>query len=36
MDAYQVISQYYDLEHDDFQEDVDFLCSSFRKARFWR
>lgn len=25
MDAYQVISQYYDLEHDDFQEDIDFL-----------
>jgi len=25
MDAYQVISQYYDLEHDDFQDDIDFL-----------
>ncbi len=25
MDAYQVISQYYDLEHDDFQDDVAFL-----------
>lgn len=25
MDAYQVISQYYDLEHDDFHEDIDFL-----------
>jgi len=25
MDAYQVIAQYYDLEHDDFQDDIDFL-----------
>lgn len=25
MDAYQVISQYYDLEHDDFRDDIDFL-----------